>query len=271
MHQGKPRCNIPHPQTTPQSVCSEKGRLRNRPFFLYKFSTFVKNIDGGAFILKRIKNQEKIKKTIYTVSALMLCAVTLFSFWMSNKDNNVAPQKTDTTTTAEQTTADVQVNTPVTNVPDNRLDPVTTTTQAQKSVYYSFPLNNKISREYSNGELVKNKTTNDWRTHNGVDISGKKGDKINAICDGIVTELEHSDIWGTIITINHNNGIIAKYYGLQKDSTVKPGDEVKEGQKIGLLGEIPIEKANGIHLHFELYKDGMTISPSDYLGKRVDI
>ena len=270
MHQGRPRCNIPHPQTTPQSVCSEKERLRNRSFFLYKFSTFVKNIDGGAFILKRIKNQEKIKKTIYSVSALALCGVTLFSLWMTNKDNTTTPQTSDTTTT-EQTTEDVQVNTPVTNVPDDRTDPVTTTEETPISVFYSFPLGNKVAREYSKGEIVKNKTTNDWRTHNGVDIDGAVGDQVNAICDGTVTELEHSEIWGTIVTINHGNGFTAKYYGLQKDSTVKPGEEIKANSKIGTLGEIPIESADGIHLHFELYKDGVTVSPSDYLGKRVDI
>lgn len=270
MHQGRPRCNIPHPQTTPQSVCSEKERLRNRSFFLYKFSTFVKNIDGGAFILKRIKNQEKIKKTIYSVSALALCGVTLFSLWMTNKDNTTTPQTSDTTTT-EQTTEGLQVNTPVTNVPDDRTDPVTTPEETPISVFYSFPLGNKVAREYSKGEIVKNKTTNDWRTHNGVDINGAKGDQVNAISDGVVTELEHSEIWGTIVTINHGNGFTAKYYGLQKDSTVKPGEEIKANSKIGTLGEIPIESADGIHLHFELYKDGVTVSPSDYLGKRVDI
>ncbi len=222
--------------------------------------------------MKRIKNQEKIKKTIYSASALALCGVTLFSIWFSNKDN-ITPQDTNTTTTTttEQTTEDIEVNTPVTNVPDDRTDPVTTTTEAPISVFYSFPLGNKVAREYSKGEIVKNKTTNDWRTHNGVDINGKKGDPVKAICDGTVLELEHSEIWGTVITINHGNGFVAKYYGLQKDSTVKPGDEVSANSEIGVLGEIPIENADGIHLHFELYRDGVTVSPSDYLGKSVDI
>ncbi|MBQ3524609.1 MAG: M23 family metallopeptidase [Clostridia bacterium] len=222
--------------------------------------------------MKRIKNQEKIKKTIYSVSALALCGVTLFSIWFSNKDNNITPQESDTTiTTTEQTTEDIEVNTPVENVRDDRTDPITTTEETPISVFYSFPLGNKVAREYSKGEIVKNKTTDDWRTHNGVDINGAEGDQVNAICDGTVTELEHSEIWGTIITINHGNGFTAKYYGLQKDGVAQPGEEIKANSKIGVLGEIPIESADGIHLHFELYKDGVTVSPSDYLGKRVDI
>ncbi len=221
--------------------------------------------------MKRIKNQEKIKKTIYSVSAFMMCCVVLFAFWYSNRDNNVRPQEPDTTiTTTQETTDDIQVNNPVTNVPDDRSDPVTTT-EAPISVFFSFPLGNKVAREYSKGEIVKNKTTDDWRTHNGVDINGAKGDQINAICDGVVTELEHSEIWGTILTVDHGNGFTAKYYGLEKGSTKNPGDKIKANSKLGALGEIPIEKADGIHLHFELYKNGVTVSPSDYLGKRVDI
>lgn len=221
--------------------------------------------------MKRIKQQEKVKKVIYSISALALCGVTLFSFWMSNKDNNAVPENTDTTTVTEITTEDVRVNTPVTNVPDNRNDSVTTTTEAPKKVYYAFPLGNKITREYSKGEIVKNKTTDDWRTHNGVDISGAKGEEVKAVCDGVVTQLEHSEVWGTVVTVDHSNGIIAKYCGLEKGSTVQPGDEIKAESKIGVLGEIPIERADGTHLHLEMYKDGVTVSPSSYLGKQVDI
>ena len=78
-------------------------------------------------------------------------------------------------------------------------------------------------------------------------------------------------LWGTVVTINHNNGIVAEYCGLQKDSTLKAGATVKANEKIGLLGEIPIEKDDGIHLHLEIMKDGNLVSPSDYLGKSVDI
>ena len=221
--------------------------------------------------MKRIKNQEKIKKTIYSACAMALCCVTLFAFWMSNKDNNVTPENPTTETTAEQTTEEVRVNTPVTNVPDTRPDPVTTSTEAVRKVHFSFPLGKKVAKEYSKGEIVKNITTGDWRTHNGVDINGKKGDKVTAVCDGVVTELEHSETFGTIVTIDHKNGITAKYCGLEKDSTAKPGDEIKSNETIGTLGEIPIEKSDGIHLHFEMFKDGVTVAPSDYLGKDVDI
>lgn len=216
-------------------------------------------------------NEEKIKKAIYSTCALALCGATLFSFWLSNKDNIPKEDETTQSTTTETTTKkDIQVNTPATNVQDDRYT-TTTTVPLPKSVYYAFPLGDKISREYSKGELTKNKTTDDWRTHNGVDISGTLSAPVKAICDGEVTAVRDDALWGVVITIDHSNGVVAEYRGLQKDGAVKAGTVVKTNEKIGVLGEIPIEKDDGIHLHLEMYKDGNTVSPSDYLGKSVDI
>lgn len=220
--------------------------------------------------MKRIRNQEKYKKIIYSAAALGICVATLFSFWMANKDNNgVLPDENSTVTTTQTTTEEAPVNNPVTNIPDERYN-TETTTKGAVSVYFSYPLGNKIAKEYSKGEIVKNKTTDDWRTHNGVDINGAAGDQVNAICDGEVTAVRDDALWGTVVTIDHGNGITADYCGLAKDSNVQPGDTVKINQKIGVLGEIPLESADGVHLHLEIHRDGVTVSPSDYLDKRIE-
>ncbi len=222
--------------------------------------------------MKKTVNEEKIKRILYSAVALTLCIVALFSFWMANKDNNgVLPEETDVFSQTEtQTQKEVQVNTPVTNIPDDRTE-TTTETHTPLTIEFAFPLKNSISKEFSHDELVKNKTTSDWRIHKGIDIKGASGDRINSIADGTVTELVNSPLWGTIVTVDHENGFIAKYYGLRKDSTVQPGDELKTNDKIGLLDEIPIEKEDGFHLHLEIYKNGVVVSPSSYLGKSVDI
>ena len=225
--------------------------------------------------MKNIKMNEKFKRTTYSIIALALCVVALFSFWLSNKDNmGVLPEETDVFTPTEtetETEIDIQVNTPVTNVPDDRVDESTTEVKPLLTVEFVSPLKNSISKGYSRDELVKNNTTGDWRIHKGIDIKGASGERINSIADGIVTELVYDELWGTIVTIDHNNGFVAKYYGLRKDSTVKPGDEIKINEKVGLLDEIPMESSDGIHLHLELYRNGKLISPSDYLDKKVDI
>ena len=220
--------------------------------------------------MKSIKQQEKFKHGLYSVCALSLCIALLLSLWISNKDNikTEEPEKSTKVTETQSQKEDIQVNTPVTNVPDTRYDP---TTEEKTIISFQFPLNNKITKAFSNGEIVRNATTGDWKTHNGMDIVGNLGDEIYAISDGVITELNHSELWGTIVTIDHDNGFVAKYCGLQKDGVVQPGQEVKKNQKIGILGEIPIEKADGIHLHFELTKSGKHISPTSYLGKDVEI
>lgn len=223
--------------------------------------------------MKKIKINEKFKRTLYSVTALTLCLVALFSFWLANKNNDdFIPENPDTVSQKEVITEnDIQVNTPVQNIPDDRYEEITTEAPVTLSVEFISPLNGSVSKAFSRDELVKNVTTGDWRIHKGIDIKGASGDRINSVCDGTVTELVDSALWGTVVTVDHDNGFVAKYCGLRKDSTVKPGDEIKAGDKIGLLDEIPLEKDDGFHLHFELYKDGKTISPSEYLGKKVDI
>lgn len=221
--------------------------------------------------MKKSVQQENVKRILYSVVVLILCFVTLFAFWKQSNDNDDFIPEADTSTLAEtETRREIEANTPITNVPNERID-TTTTTEPLLTVEFAFPLKGTIAKEFSKDELVKNATTGDWRIHKGIDIKGASGDRINAIDDGIVTELVHNALWGTVVTIDHGNGFVAEYYGLRRDSTVKPGDEVKKNDKVGLLDEIPIEKSDGIHLHLELYKDGVVISPSEYLGKSVDI
>ncbi len=221
--------------------------------------------------MKKTVGQENAKRILYSVVVLTLCFVALFAFWKQSNTNDDFIPETDTIVTSEtESKREVQVNTPITNVPDERNE-VTTTTEPLLTVEFAFPLKGEISKEFSRDELVKNTTTGDWRIHKGLDIKGASGDRINAIDDGVVTEVVQNGLWGTVVTIDHGNGFVAEYYGLRKDSTVKPGTEVKKNGKIGFLDEIPIEKNDGIHLHLELYKDGNAISPSEYLGKSVDI
>lgn len=220
--------------------------------------------------MKSIRKQERLKKGLYSVCALGLCIALLFSLWISNKDNikTDLPESTAGNIETPPQTEDIQVNTPVTNVPDTRDE---STTEEKTVIHFEYPLNNKITKAFSNGEIVKNATTGEWKTHNGTDIAGQNGEVVKAIADGVVMELNHDDLWGTVVIIDHNNGFVAKYSGLQKEDTVQPGEEIKANQRIGVLGEIPIEKADGIHLHFELLKNGKHISPSAYLGKETEI
>ncbi|MBR1811832.1 MAG: M23 family metallopeptidase [Clostridia bacterium] len=127
--------------------------------------------------------------------------------------------------------------------------------------YFDVPLGLDISLDYSNTEPVFNATMGDWRTHNGVDFAGVVGDPVKACAAGFVTGVYDDPMYGTVMEIDHGGGIVAKYCGLGRGSTVSVGTEVKMDDTIGYLGAVPCESDAGAHLHFEMTENGTTIDP----------
>ena len=207
--------------------------------------------------MKEIKVNEKFKRNLYSVTALTLCLVTLFSFWLANRNNGeFIPEGTDVISQKDVVTAkDVQVNTPVPNIPDERYDDITTEAPVTLSVEFVFPLKGSVSKTFSRDELVKNVTTGDWRIHKGIDINGASGDRINAIDDGVVTELVHNAIWGTIVTVDHGNGFITYYLHMNSRPIVSVGQKVSKGQQIGYVG-MSGGTSTGYHLDIRFYVNG---------------
>jgi murein DD-endopeptidase MepM/ murein hydrolase activator NlpD len=62
--------------------------------------------------------------------------------------------------------------------------------------------------------------------------------------------------------IDHGNGWHTAYAKLQK-VTVRIGDKVRTGTRIGLLGHTG--ETPRTELHFELRHDGRPVDPEDYL------
>ena len=133
--------------------------------------------------------------------------------------------------------------------------------------YYMLPIGNEITKEYSSGQLVYSKTMCDYRVHSGTDFTGNKGGDVKAINDGKVLSVTNDSLWGTVIEIDHGGGLVAKYCGLDKNTSLKKGSEVKMGDKIGILGEIPVESADGIHLHLEITVNKAIVDPMKAMGK----
>jgi murein DD-endopeptidase MepM/ murein hydrolase activator NlpD len=105
--------------------------------------------------------------------------------------------------------------------------------------------------------------------HKGIDITGKDTTKIIATADGIVTDvwIWHR-VYGKMARIKHNNGYVTLYAHM--DSTkVREGQKVKRGQVIGYMGDTG--KSYGVHLHYEVWKDGQLVNPMDYLTSTNEI
>ncbi len=132
---------------------------------------------------------------------------------------------------------------------------------------YVLPISGEIFAPYSNGELVKNVTLKEWRTHDGIDIKAEQGATVKAVCDGTVTAVHDDPLMGMTVEILHGEDTTSIYCGLDRELLVKEGDTVKVGQPIGTVGEIPSEISLDPHLHFAMKVSGSWADPLKTMGK----
>ena len=104
-------------------------------------------------------------------------------------------------------------------------------------------------------------TTGEPAFHYGLDIAADEGTPIAAFADGTVREVGESD-YGKYLIVDHESGF-STLYAHCSSILAGVGDEVKCGGEIALVGQTG--NTTGPHLHFELWKDGMALDPSDYL------
>jgi murein DD-endopeptidase MepM/ murein hydrolase activator NlpD len=126
---------------------------------------------------------------------------------------------------------------------------------------YTLPVSGNIINPFSNGELVKNLTLGDWRTHDGIDIAAEKDADVYAAADGVVQEVRHDPLWGTTVTVDHHDGRQSIYAGLNNTVTVKAGDPVISKQTLGKVDGVPCEISDENHIHFAMKQEGKWIDP----------
>ncbi|MBC8570389.1 M23 family metallopeptidase [Zongyangia hominis] len=134
-----------------------------------------------------------------------------------------------------------------------------------------LPLSGDVINKYSAGELVKNQTLGDWRTHDGIDMAAASGTPVKAVADGVVETVSDDPLWGKTVTISHSGGYSSCYSGLSDDVSLKDGQTVEIGQLVGYVGSSPLsEVALESHLHFGLKLDGQWVDPLVTMDKLQD-
>jgi murein DD-endopeptidase MepM/ murein hydrolase activator NlpD len=100
-------------------------------------------------------------------------------------------------------------------------------------------------------------------THAGVDIRGERGQDILAAKDGVVAFCGRTKTgYGTMVVLDHGDGVQTVYAHAQK-VLVNPGDAVRRGQPIALLGRTG--NATTEHCHFEIRLANRAVDPMTYL------
>lgn len=102
------------------------------------------------------------------------------------------------------------------------------------------------------------------KMHKGIDIARPSNRTIKAADNGVVVSAGWDGGYGNKITIDHNNGFRTVYAHLASIN-VKVGQTVSKGTAIGIMGSTG--HSTGVHLHFEVYKNGSVVNPLKYLNR----
>lgn len=95
--------------------------------------------------------------------------------------------------------------------------------------------------------------------HNGVDIVAAEGSVVRAVADGLVIYSDNGIRgYGNCVVILHPDGVVSLYAHNYR-TTVQPGWQVREGERIAFSGNTGISR--GPHVHFELRRNGHPIDP----------
>lgn len=115
----------------------------------------------------------------------------------------------------------------------------------------------------ANGGYVSSKMGTRWGSyHRGIDIARPSNYTIKAADNGTVSFAGWDGSYGRKVVINHNNGFQTVYAHLSSIN-VRVGQVVPAGSSIGVMGSTG--RSTGVHLHFEVLRNGGNVNPLSYL------
>lgn len=102
--------------------------------------------------------------------------------------------------------------------------------------------------------------------HDGIDLTAPDGTAVRAAAAGkVLFAGEEPRQFGKMVVVDHGGGWQSSYAFLSR-LTVKQGDDVRQGERVGLSGHTG--KARGSELHFELRLDNRPLDPAGHLPRR---
>lgn len=172
-----------------------------------------------------------------------------------------------------------QVDEPVDNTPiDTPTDPITdVVTEESLILPFDSSLDYVIVRKFYEKDGTKDeqklgliKYQNSYRTSSGTSYAKKDGTVFDvcSILSGKVVEVKESPILANYVVVEHSDGLKSTYYGLSEVS-VTTGDEIKQGDKLGVCGKTEIDAETGNHVYLKICKSGTYYNPEKVIGKKI--
>ena len=106
------------------------------------------------------------------------------------------------------------------------------------------------------------------RRHEGVDIFAPRGTPVLAADDGLILAVRETPIGGKVIWLKPDGMDVELYYAHLDRQDVRPGERVRAGAQIGLVGNTGNARTTPPHLHFGVYRRGgrAAIDPADWIA-----
>lgn len=128
---------------------------------------------------------------------------------------------------------------------------------------FCFPMPETVKIDISSPFGMRNHPVYEsYKFHSGVDIRVPLNTEIRACEEGIVEFADYKGAYGNYIVIDHKDGYSSAYSHMNS-ITVRKGELISKGEVIGYAGKSG--NATGIHLHFELKKNGKFLNPVYYV------
>ena len=151
---------------------------------------------------------------------------------------------------------------PIINIPDIIREPVSESDIPIVRFFYNS--GSDLDRKEKSIVLYENT----YMPNTGIDYAKEEVFDVISVYDGTVVDIGDDELLGKTVKIRHNGELISVYQGID-NLEVKKGDVVFTGQKIATSGKSKINNSLGNHLHFEIYKDGITINPENCFNQKI--
>ena len=135
-------------------------------------------------------------------------------------------------------------------------------------IEFIMPVRGYVVKGHHADMLVYSLTMNDYRAHQGIDISAPIGAPVFACTNGTIENIYDEPFMGRTVVIDHGGGLKSRYMNLSEDlpQGIEVNAAVEAGQVIAGVGETSLtEMADTVHLHFEMTKDGLQVDPLEYI------
>ena len=182
----------------------------------------------------------------------------------ANGDNDVVYTNGDGTTTVNKTTdaKTVALLQEVIKSPLEGEDVVVAKSYYDQTADTSIQVKSLFN--YKVGETVYT------RESNGVSLKNSNHEEVSVVAalSGKVLTVKDEVLKGTVVTIEHQNGVKTVYTGVY-DVAVEAGAEIEQGDVIGKTGLSQLEPDSGNVVHFEVLKDNVKVNPETVIDKKL--